>query len=172
MVTGGVYQKRPLPVFLISTVTPFAFTGSTVVLRAFSRIKTADSAEPRQREQQPAHSRHCQETASHHFPVQESWLDAESRSTHHEIRNSGGNHQKSDQPTNKSLLRRSKHLIHFFLEGGLRGDMSIDHTLRLFQTDIPLMTNNLDRFDHIAVPQGLHCRFGKIGRMPWFVSHG
>jgi hypothetical protein len=48
----------------------------------------------------------------------ESWLNAESRSTHHEIRNSGGKYQKSDQPTNKSLLRRGKHMINLFLRAG------------------------------------------------------
>lgn len=84
------------------------------------------------------------------------------KSPHHEICNSGCEYQKSDQPTDKSLLGRGKHLIHLVLEGRLGGDINTHQILRLFQTDTPLLTNNLDRFDHIALPQRLNRRFGKI----------
>jgi hypothetical protein len=83
-------------------------------------------------------------------------------SRHHEIRDSSRKHQKSDQPTNKSLLRRGKHLIDLLLEGRLGRDIGVNRVFRVFQTDIPLLTNNLDRMDHIALPERLDCSFGKI----------
>lgn len=85
-----------------------------------------------------------------------------SKALHHKIGDSGCKHQETDQPSDKSLPRRFEHLVHLFLEGWLGGDISIHYILGLFQTDIPLLTNNLDRLDHIALPQRLNSCFGKV----------
>ena len=87
------------------------------------------------------------------------------------LTDAGGQDQKSDRPTDESLLRRGKHLIHLLLEGRLRGDIGIDHVPRFVQAGVPLLADDLDRPDHVALPQRVDGRLGKIRSTSWLLQH-